>query len=128
MQESDKAIWRRLFDERHEQHYGTRATDQKVEIVNYRLTAKATLPKPPAREYPRQGEDPRAAIKGSRRAYFDGWLNCPLYARERLNCGNRLRGPAIIEQSDSTTVIYPGQEACVDRFGNVIIEIPQGEV
>jgi N-methylhydantoinase A/oxoprolinase/acetone carboxylase beta subunit len=37
--------------------------------------------------------------------------------------GNRLRGPAIIEQMDSTTVVHPGQDASVDRFGNILIEI-----
>ncbi len=58
-----------------------------------------------------------------RRAYFDGWLDCPLYARERLSHGHRLRGPAIIEQVDSTIVLHPRQEAHVDRFGNVIIEV-----
>ncbi len=126
LREADKATWRCLFDERHEQHYGTRATDQRVEIVSYRLTAKVTLPRPRARELPPQGESPEAALKGRRRAYFEGWVDCPLYARERLACGNRLRGPAIIEQVDSTIVIHPGQEAHVDRFGNVIIELTAG--
>ncbi len=126
LHDSDKATWRRQFDEKHEQHYGTRATDQIVEIMNYRLTAKVVLPKPPAREYPWQGEDPRVALKGSRQVYFDGWLDCPQYARERLASGNRLRGPAIIEQVDSTIVVYPDQEAHVDRFGNIIIELSEG--
>jgi N-methylhydantoinase A len=123
LQNADRAAWRRLFDERHEQHYGTRATDQEVEIVNYRLTARVHLVKPRAREFPSQTPDASAALKGHRRAYFDGWLDCPLYARERLATGNRLSGPAIIEQVDSTIVIHPGHEAHVDRFGNVIIEV-----
>ena len=122
MQDADKAIWRRQFDEKHEQHYGTRATDQIVEIVNYRLTAKVVLPKPPAQEYPMQGDNPGAALKGSKQVYFDEWMDCPQYDRERLVSGNRLRGPGIIEQVDSTIVVYPDQEAHVDRFGNLIIE------
>ncbi len=126
LQASDRATWRRQFDEKHEQHYGTRATDQIVEIVNYRLTAKVVLPKPPAQVYPWQGEDPRGALKGSRQVYFEGWLECPQYARERLASGNRLCGPAIIEQVDSTIVVYPDQEAHVDRFGNIIIELSEG--
>jgi N-methylhydantoinase A len=121
--EADKLTWRRLFDELHEKHYGTRATDQRVEIVNYHLTAKVALPKPVAREYSLDGKEPHAALKGRRKAYFDGWLDCPIYARERLVYGNRLPGPTIIEQMDSTIVVHPGQEAFMDRFGNVIIEI-----
>ena len=123
LKENDKVTWRRLFDERHEQHYGTRATDQKVEIVNYRLTAKLPLPRPEPQEHPFQGESPRAALKENRRAYFEGWVDCPVYAREKFGNGNRLAGPAIIEQVDSTIIIPPGQKAYVDRFGNVIIEV-----
>lgn len=123
LRESDRAAWRRRFEELHEQHYGTRASDQQVEIVNYRLTAKVTLPKPRVPELAFAGEDPAAALKGRRRAYFDGWTDCPVYAYERLGCGNRLAGPAIIEQVDSTIVIQPGNRARVDRYGNVIIEV-----
>jgi N-methylhydantoinase A len=123
LQETDKAAWRRLFDERHEQHYGSRATDQQVEIVNYHLTARVVLPKPKVTELPFQGENPENAFKGRRRAYFDGWVDCLLYDRERLGCGNRLSGPAIIEQVDSTVVVHPGQSVEVDRFGNLIIQV-----
>lgn len=123
LSDSDKAIWRQLFDQRHEQHYGTRADDQRVEIVNYRLTAKVPLPKPDPQCHPPRGESPAAALKGHRQAYFDGWVECPVYAREKLGNGNRLVGPAIIEQVDSTIVIHPGQRAFVEGFGNIIIEV-----
>jgi N-methylhydantoinase A len=122
--DADAAAWRRLFDERHEQHYGTRAADQQVEIVSYRVTARVALPRPKPRELGAAGESARGARKGSRRAYFDGWVDCPVYDRGRLGGGNRLAGPAIIEQVDSTIVVHPGHEARVDRFGNVLIEIP----
>lgn len=123
VRDGDKAGWRRRFDELHEQHYGSRAVDQKVEIVNYRLTAKVVLPKPRVSELPVSGEDPRGALKSRRRVYFDGWLECPVYERERLKCGNRLAGPAIIEQADSTIVMQPGHRAHVDPYGNVIVEV-----
>jgi hypothetical protein len=95
----------------------TRAADQNVEIVNYRLTAKLPLPRPEPQKIPFQGESPEAALKQFRRAYFDDWIDCPVYARDKLSNGNRLAGPAIIEQVDSTIVIYPGQKAHVDCFG-----------
>lgn len=123
LKEADKLTWRRLFDELHEKHYGSRATDQRVEVVNYHLTTRVALPKPVVRELSPGGEDPHAALKGQRKAYFDGWFDCPIYDRERLLCGTHLHGPAIIEQMDSTIVVHPGQEALVDRFGNVIIEL-----
>ena len=45
------------------------------------------------------------------------------YEREALRGGNRLVGPAIVNQYDSTTVIPPGVGAHVDRFGNIVIEV-----
>ena len=121
--ESDKPLWRQLFDDRHEQQYGTRASDQKVEIVNYHLTAILAVPRPEPKRLPFTGESAEGALKNRRRAYFDGWLDCPVYAREQLACGNRIAGPAIVEQEDSTTVIHPGQSANIDGFGNIIIEV-----
>jgi N-methylhydantoinase A len=118
-----KAGWRKAFDEIHEKHFGSRAEDQKVELVNYRLTTKVIVPKPAMTEAAARGESCQGAIKTRRKAYFDGWHETPIYDRAKLVSGNRLRGPAIIEQMDSTTVVHPGQEASVDRFGNVIIEI-----
>jgi N-methylhydantoinase A/oxoprolinase/acetone carboxylase beta subunit len=44
------------------------------------------------------------------------------YDRGALQAGNRLTGPAIVNQYDSTTVIPPGLTAHVDRFGNIVIE------
>ena len=44
------------------------------------------------------------------------------YDREKLKAGNKIVGPAIVNQYDSTTVILPGLSALVDRFGNLIIE------
>jgi N-methylhydantoinase A len=117
------AAWRRAFDEIHEKHFGSRAEDQKVELVNYRLTTKVIVPKPAVTQLLSQGTSCDQAIKIRRRAYFDGWHDTPIYDRDKLRSGNRLTGPAIIEQMDSTTVVHPGQEAEIDRFGNIIVEI-----
>ncbi len=53
----------------------------------------------------------------------EGGMGLLWYTREKFGNGNRLAGPAIIEQVDSTIIIPPGQKAYVDRFGNVIIEV-----
>ena len=127
LREGDNKEWRRLFDDRHEQYYGTRASDQGVEIVCYRLTARVALPTPTLHEFTGSGESPQAALTGHRRTYFNSWLDCPIYARELLACGNRMPGPAIIEQVDCTIVIPPGQEGQVDRFGNVVIDVTGGK-
>ena len=118
-----KAGWRKSFDETHEKHFGSRAEDQKVELVNYRLTTKVIVPKPTVAEAKLTAEVKSDAVKARRQAYFDGWQDTPIYDRVKLLPGNRLSGPAIIEQMDSTTVVHPGMTAHIDRFGNIIIEI-----
>ena len=45
------------------------------------------------------------------------------YDRSELKAGNRIIGPAIVNQYDSTTVVPPGVDAHVDRYGNIIIEV-----
>ena len=66
-----------------------------------------------------------------------GSTSTRFYDRADLKAGNRLDGPAIVNQYDSTTVIPPGLTALVDRFGNIVIAIsvlspemasPAGEV
>ena len=47
----------------------------------------------------------------------------PFYDRGLLRASDRIEGPAIVEQYDSTTVIPPGLAAHVDRFGNIVIQI-----
>jgi N-methylhydantoinase A len=50
-----------------------------------------------------------------------GAVDCPVYDRARLGAGTRLRGPAVIEQFDSATLVHPGQEARVDELGVLAI-------
>lgn len=64
------------------------------------------------------------ARTGQRPVSFDGeWLDTAIYAREQLGAGAEISGPAIVEQTDSTTVIPPGAAARVDVWGNLIINV-----
>jgi N-methylhydantoinase A len=57
----------------------------------------------------------------SRKAWFDGWRDTPVYRRESLP--PTLEGPAIIEQLDCTIVLEPGNDASTDALGNLIVEV-----
>jgi len=68
--------------------------------------------------------DLTSALKATRPVYFaesDGYVDCPIYDRGRLATGHILNGPAIVVELDSTTVIHPGYQAEVDKFGNLIL-------
>ncbi|MCY4502506.1 MAG: hypothetical protein OXE57_13210, partial [Alphaproteobacteria bacterium] len=47
----------------------------------------------------------------------------PVYDRGALGAGSRIDGPAVIEQLDATSIVYPGDTAAVDTYGNLTIRI-----
>ncbi len=117
---------RQRFDALHERLHGHQAPDEPVELVSYRLVAYARVPQVRLQRYPAATTDVSAALKGSRLVTFPEYgepTPCPLYDRARLAPGHVVRGPAILEQVDSTVVVHPGQEATVDPYRNVIIRI-----
>ncbi|MFD9902486.1 hydantoinase/oxoprolinase family protein [Mesorhizobium sp. NPDC059025] len=59
-----------------------------------------------------------------RPVWYDGtWHDTPVYARDRLPLEAVIKGPAIIEQMDATTVLEPGDRATSDADGNLIVEV-----
>jgi len=116
------AALRRTFDTNHRQMFGHSAPEEPAEIVTYRVTGIGRLPEVRLPTFRRRGTPLAKARIGRRPARFDG-TTAPVavYQRERLDVGHGIRGPAIIEQLDSTIVIHPGQAAEVDRFRNLRI-------
>jgi N-methylhydantoinase A len=62
------------------------------------------------------------AQRGSRRVWFDGWRETPVFDRLALPVGAMIAGPAVLEQPDATTLIEAGLRGRVDRYGNLIVE------
>ena len=50
-------------------------------------------------------------------------MQAALYDRSDLTPGHEIAGPAVIDQLDSTTLVYPGDVARVDGACNIIIEL-----
>jgi N-methylhydantoinase A len=120
----------RRFHDAHDKLYGYAYPHQLTELVNVRVTGLGLIDKPRIAELPKvEGQDTdvarvlRARPLETRSAYFDGkYVNCTVYARLDLRRDETIRGPAIIEEYGSTTVLQPSQEAHVDPFGNLLIE------
>ena len=112
------------FHDAHRRVYGYATLDRPMEIVNLRLTALATLPQPTLEAAPLDGTaDPQRAVREHRQAYFHNEpLSTAVYDRAKLQAGDVISGPAIVEQLDSTTVVWPGQTASVDPYGNLVLE------
>ena len=69
------------------------------------------------------GRSGTAAPKETRQVWFNGWVETPVYWRDTLPLNLSLRGPAVIEQMDSTTLVEPGCHVISDPDGNLIIEV-----
>jgi N-methylhydantoinase A len=125
----DVERYRRDFDAIHEQCHGHAAPDQSVEVVNYRVQAIGVVPRVAMPTIEAASGPVEDAVVGSRPAFFpsaaggapDGFVDTPVYARAKLLAGHRIAGPAIVEQYDSTVVVFPEQTAEVDGYGNLLI-------
>jgi N-methylhydantoinase A/oxoprolinase/acetone carboxylase beta subunit len=120
----------RDFHDAHEREYSRRFEDSDIEIPNIRVRGIGLIAPLQMREVPRAGESPAAALRHEREAWFrvEGELmELPtrFFAREALAAGNRIEGPAVISQYDTTTVVPPGLTAEIDRFGNIVVWIEQ---
>ncbi len=112
------------FHAEHERHYGFHSAGEPIEIVNIRLTAIGRIATEGAPvSGGKAGATPEAA--GRRPVWFDGGsaVETPVYRRESLTAGMDLAGPAIVEQLDSTTVVFPGDRAAVDGAGNLVVAV-----
>ena len=111
------------FETLHRSEYGHVFADSPIEIVNIRLTGVGRMPKIALDGGAGTGAD--AAADGVACTFrVDGALaamDTPLHARERIAPGAVLEGPAIVVQTDSTTVVPPGASARADAGGNLII-------
>ncbi|GAA4618013.1 hydantoinase/oxoprolinase family protein [Saccharopolyspora hordei] len=115
-----------LFHEQHEREHSFRRDDTPVQIYQLGLTAVGVTPKPviaPHEVVP--GEAP--AARQTRKVHFDGpgWVDTPVHDRSDLPAGTRLRGPAVIEQLDATTVVPPGARAEIDEWLNIRIHLTE---
>ena len=109
------------FETHYEATYGYRIPDEIIELVQFNVTVLGDTAKP---ELPLLPEGLPASPAGTRRAWFsaEGAVECPVYARDDLSPADRIAGPAIIEELDSTTVVHPGQHLTISQHGTAVLE------
>ncbi len=112
------------FYARYEQLYGSGSSygEARLEIVTLRLRATAATPRPKLSATKRLSAkiSPKAA-SGKRSIYWADLKKTaatPIYDGALLAPGNRIKGPAVIETTDTTVVVHPGRSLRVDAFGN----------
>jgi N-methylhydantoinase A len=116
------AATRDRFDAEHEKLTGHSAPNERVELVNYRVTAVASVPQASIASPFSESGSLEAARIGRRTTLIDGTpTDTALYDRTKLSFGTLIDGPAILLQNDSTTVIHRGQRGRVVELGQVEI-------
>jgi len=109
------------FHALHEQRFGHSHAGQAVRIVAVRVKALLHPPTPVLPVLPPADGDASTALLGERAMVFaQGRLTARVYERERLRPGHCVSGPALLVQMDSTVLLPPGWEGCVDAGGNLL--------
>jgi N-methylhydantoinase A len=112
------------FHAQHEHEYGFCFPDHPIEVVNLRATAIAEIEAAPVTRAP-SGGGPDGARTGERPILFslaEGPRPATAYERERLGAGDRIAGPAIVHEMDSTVVLAPAWEGTVLADGTIRLE------
>ncbi len=114
----------RSFHALHERNYGHSDSSAPVEVVNVKARGLSRLTKPELKELPQGSADSGQAYTGTRNVFFKGpgWVDCPNYERLKLTANNVIRGPAMINEFDSTIVVPPGYQGSIGKFGDLVLE------
>ncbi len=111
------------FQALHYKAYTFNLTDP-TEVVSIRIVAFGKVKKHPPRPV-KASRNKRAKPVKSRSVYLDesGFKRLPVYSRESIPIGAKIRGPAIIEEPTSTTILKKGNLMTNDKYGNLVLEV-----
>jgi N-methylhydantoinase A len=112
------------FHQLHRQLYGYASPQEVTEFVYLRIAALGKIPKPKFKKEKEGNRKPARGLKGKRKIFVQGkYVSLPIYERTLLRPGDKIQGPAVIEQMDSTTFLSNGRQAQVDPYLNLVVTI-----
>jgi N-methylhydantoinase A len=114
------------FQEQYKERFGLLLARHSCRVVTLRTSVVGTGHTFDLRRLGKPSVEP--ARTGTRPVYFleAGWVDCPIYWRPNLAPGDKVQGPAVLEQPDSTVLMEPGDTAVVDECWNLVIELAPG--
>lgn len=123
---AEQTVWAE-FERRHEAEYGRSFPGSPMEIVNVRVTGIGETQKITPTAPPGGGSVEAAHVSSRPSAFRIGTemktIDTAFYRRDALPLDQKIDGPAVILQQDSTTIVRPGDRFRLDAAGNIIIEI-----
>jgi len=119
------------FERTYERLYGQGAgfREAGIEIASFKVEGLGRIKKPVMAEQPLGPPDPSKAVKATREVFFrklGGFKKTNIYNIEKLQAGNVIEGPSVVETPVTTIVIHPGQRADVDAYLNLVIKTAAG--
>jgi N-methylhydantoinase A/oxoprolinase/acetone carboxylase beta subunit len=105
--------------------YGRVLEGLAIETLHWRLTATGPESAVTLKRHPASSQTASTALKDTRGVYFPagGYRDVPVYDRDRLQSGMRFDGPAIVEERESTAVIWPEDTVLVDEYLALVVQI-----
>jgi N-methylhydantoinase A len=117
--ETTAALWEQ-FHKAHLARFDFEIPGETIEIVNFSVTAVSVSDKPLFKEIP-AGKTAAAPIEKRPVVFVGRPVDTPIYRRDQLVNGQKITGPALVEEAASVTVLNPGYDLTVDRYGNLVI-------
>ncbi|WP_350284585.1 hydantoinase/oxoprolinase family protein [uncultured Croceitalea sp.] len=116
----------RRFVKEYEFRYDRSIEGMQMEMVTWRVVVQGPVPEMKVEQFSTTASDAEA-YKGTRKVYFEetGYLDCPVYDRYALKPSEKFDGPAIIEETESTTVVGINCTVQVDTDKNILIDLYQ---
>jgi len=115
------------FHDLHKSRFGFNIPGESIDVITIKATVVSVTDKPVLATIA-AGDGTPPPPRGARPVVFeDGTHDTPVYARPDLRSGDRIAGPAIIEEAASVTVLKPGEPLRVDEHGNLLIGKLAGE-
>lgn len=117
--------FKKYFEKEYLRQFSKISYNMSIEVLNWRIIASSNNPSLKIDSLNKTGKINNSSLKGYRKAYFrenKKYLNTPVYDRYKLSYGTKFKGPAIIEEHESTTVIGPKSILNVDSSLNLNIK------
>ncbi len=123
------ANWDSIAKKFHPQHnklfgYSLEEEGTPIEIINLRLICIGDTDKPKFQKMEYKGENPEKAFKRTRKVFLpveQEFREVNVFDAMKLEYGNKIEGPAILEQDNTTTFVTPEYNVIVDMYGNYTI-------
>lgn len=115
------------FHDTHYRYYASKDPNSVIETTAWRISAIGKTPKTRLRELDKEDKDGSSAIKSKRLAFFrseENFVESLIYNGDKLNYGNKIIGPAIIEEKNTTIVIPPDYNVNVMKHGDYLLKLP----